>query len=376
MKNYINHTFLLFVLSLINLSPAVACSCSYDNRPIDSTVVEPYEFIALVKITADVDHPAPPKNGIGTTGLLSFQIKELFKGQPIHQLLEEMKNTSCDLGISIDEEWLVFGKKRDGIVVITSCDRNARYRKTNGFREWQFESGIKELRQLRKLYNHPKPVFSNEVNKEFYPEGKLELQEAYMRGKLNGERKVWYPNGQLYGSQLYKNDTLTGKEVWYYPSGQLHRELFHANGKPSNIYRAYYDTTISSPRVKEFLIKNFYKTEDSLIQEHRRILVWLEVIYDADGNEIITRDYTRQGQIQHESFYDHKRNFITSIYYHKNGRVESIGYTLNFDGYGHYQAYDENGLPLKSWDYDENGKQINIQMPKEMMERYLKMRGK
>lgn len=375
MKTYLNHPFFLLTLWLISLSPAVACRCSFDNKPIDSTIVAPYEFIALVKITADMDYPAPPQNGIATTGLLSFQIKELFKGLPINQLVEERKNTSCDLGISVGEEWVVFGRKRDGKVIITACDRNARYRQTNGFREWQFESGIEELRQLRKLYNHPQPAFSKEVHKEFYPNGQLELQEAYIQGKLNGERKVWYPNGQLYGSQTYQNDTLTGKDVWYYPSGQICRERFYHKGKLSNISRSYYDTTINE-HYKKLLIKNFYKTKDSLIQEHKRIQVWLEVIYDADGNEILTRDYTRQGQIRHESFYDHKRNFVTSIYYHKNGRVESIGYTLNFDGYGHYQAYDENGLPLKSWDYDEDGKQINIQMPKEMMERYLKMKGK
>jgi antitoxin component YwqK of YwqJK toxin-antitoxin module len=186
---------------------------------------------------------------------------------------------------------------------------------------------------------------------------------------------VWYPNGQLYGSQTYNNDTLTGKEAWYYPSGQPSCERFYSNGKPSNLSRSYYDTTISE-HYKKLLIKDFYKTEDSLNQEYKRIQVWVEVIYDTDGKELITREYTRQGQIRYESLYDHKRNFVSNISYHKNGRVESIGYTLNHHDYGHYQAFDENGLPLKSWDYDETGKQINIKMPEEMMERYRKMRGK
>lgn len=135
MKTCLNRVVLLLSLSLITLSYSTACSCSYDNKPIDSTIVKSYEFIALVKITADRDHPKPQKNALGTTGLLTFQIKELFKGQPINQLVEEMKNTSCDLGISIGEEWVVFGKKRDVEIVLTACDRNERYRQTNGFRE-------------------------------------------------------------------------------------------------------------------------------------------------------------------------------------------------------------------------------------------------
>lgn len=196
-----------------------------------------------------------------------------------------------------------------------------------------------------------------------------------MHGKLNGERKIWYPNGQLYGFQTYKNDTLTGKEVWYYPSGQLSRERFYSHGKPSNISRSYYDTTINQ-RYKKLLIKDFYKTEDSLIQEHKRIQVHYETVYDSDGSEIIFREYSRQGKIRHENLFDRKPHHSTSIYYHENGRLQSISHRVKHQNYGHYLEYDENGLSLKSWDYDENGKQIKIKMPEEMMERYRKAIGK
>ncbi len=46
------------------------------------------------------------------------------------------------------------------------------------------------------------------------------------------------------------------------------------------------------------------------------------------------------------------------------GTVASIGHELDGRGYGHYQDYNNEGNPTRSWDYDENGKQINMHIPR------------
>ena len=59
-----------------------------------------------------------------------------------------------------------------------------------------------------------------------------------------------------------------------------------------------------------------------------------------------------------EETIDPNRKFRTVIYYHDNGAISSIMYSLNDKNYGHYQTYDEHGFPDRGWDYDENGEVI------------------
>ena len=92
--------------------------------------------------------------------------------------------------------------------------------------------------------------------------------------------------------------------------------------------------------------------------EYRRVQVQSEIIYDHLGREILYRQYSRQGKLTVEDIYQPERNLTTNIYYHKNGQIKSIGYRLNYEDYGHYQEYDADGNPTKSWDYDQSGRQI------------------
>ena len=100
------------------------------------------------------------------------------------------------------------------------------------------------------------------------------------------------------------------------------------------------------------------KTEDSLRLEYSRVQVQSEIVYDHLGREILFRQYSRQGKITKEDIYQPERSFATHIFYHNNGQIKSIGYSLNYEDYGHYQEYDPDGNPTKSWDYDQSGRQI------------------
>ncbi len=359
-----NHIFIkcFIILQCCLLSiPTKACVCGEYYTSIDSlSQLKHYDFIAHVKITDDQDYNTAPENGIGTIGQLTFQIIELFKGQQVDKILEYSKKTSCDMGISKGEEWILFGSMRDGKLSIGSCSRNVKYKGVDGLRDWKYDRGLLQLRQLRALYQHPIKKYGNENRKEYYPNGQIEIEETYVNGLKNGERKIWYPNGILFGKEYYINDSLDGKTEWFYASGQIYDEDFYTRGKPCNVSRIYYDSTFGTT-YKKSLIAMFYKTEDSLRFVYNRVQVHHEVVYDSYGREIIIREYTNLGKIYRESIIDPDKKFWTTTYYHENGVVFCVLYNLNGKSYGHYQEYNKNGMPSRGWDYDENGRVIKQQ---------------
>lgn len=338
---------ILFIFSPFSIR---ACICT-DYLTMDSLPqLKEYDFIALVKITDDQDFKE-------TIGLLTINILELFKGQRIDKMLEYEKHSSCDIGISKGEEWILFGKRINGKMAIFACDRNVQYKEKNELRDWKYGRGMHELKQLRKLYEHAQETFGNTKRTEFYSNGQIEIEETYANGKINGERKIWYPNGILFCKEFYINDTLDGKAEWFYPSGQIYDEDFYQRGAHCNVSRLYYDSSIDQ-NSKEGLIETFYKTEDSLNFVFRRIQPQYEIVFDSYGWSILSREYNRAGKIIKEETFDHARKFRTIIYYHENGTIQSVGYSLNENNFGHYQTYNEKGFPDRGWDYDENGKVI------------------
>ena len=351
MKTYkqpLTKSILLAFFAILSVQHSLACVCTWPSRHIDSLQqLTEYDFIAWVSI---LDNSSPK---------MKIEIKELFKGEPIKQIFNPTQMTSCSYGISQGDEWILFGKKSktNKVLAIFACDRNVKYRSVNGVRDWKYENGLYQLKQLRKLFQHPDKVFVNENRKEYYSNGQLEIEETYLNGRIDGERKIWYPNGILFCKQQFIEGVLDGESKWFYPSGQIYDEEYYISGKQSNVSRLYFDSTIN-PIWKPFLIENYYKTEDSLNFVFKRIQPQYETVFDAYGNVIISREYTRLGKIKWESMIDPKRKFRVNISYHENGIISSIGYNLNGKRYGHYQTYDENGLPKTGWEYDENGKEI------------------
>lgn len=357
MRQHIN--ILTFVLATVLFGQKVnACSCVEPFLRIDSlSQLKEYDFIAHVKILDDEDYKKPTKDDYETIGKLTIEILELFKGYEVSHILEYSKNSSCDIGISEGEEWILFGKRTDDEITIVACDRNEKYKESNELRDWKYGSGFDELRQLRKLYLHPVKKFENEIHLELYSNGQQEIVETYVNGKLNGERKIWYPNGTLFCKQNYINDSLDGKSECFYPSGQIYDEDFYLKGRHCNVSRLYYDSTIEQSS-KRMLIDYFYKTEDSLNFVYNRIQPQYETVFDSYGRAIISREYTRLGKIHKEETIDPDRKFRIVIYYHDNGAISSIMYSLDDKNYGHYQTYDKNGFPTRGWDYDGNGEVI------------------
>jgi antitoxin component YwqK of YwqJK toxin-antitoxin module len=221
---------------------------------------------------------------------------------------------------------------------------------------------MEEVEDLRALYGRSQKQQRDGIDRQNYPDGKIEIEETYHNGLRNGIRTVYHRNGKVWGKQLFVNDSLQGKSEWFFPSGQLYDQKFYRKGILINMSRVYHDTTVTSWD-KKFLVRDFYKTEDSLRKTFSHIQVWKEALYDYDGKIVLSREYSRWGKIQHESVY-HQEEDYTSIYYHDNGQVKAVEHYKDYIiGIGHYQEYDQEGNPAKSWDYDDNGRQINLNIP-------------
>jgi len=348
----------ILVLAALLSGKETKASC-WEWLTIDSLPqLEKYDFIAHVKILDEQDYKnSSIKDNIGTMGLLTIKIIELFKGDSITQVIEYHRNTSISVGVSKGEEWILFGRNINGKITIVGCDRNQIYKKTNELRDWKYDYGFRELRKLRELYQHPETEYVNEIRQEFYSNGQKEIEETYVNGMLNGERKIWYPNGILFCKQYYINDTLDGKSEWFYPTGQIYDEDYYLKGKRCNVSRIYYDST-TVRYYGGYLLDDSIKTKNYLSLAANKVQTHYETVFDSYGWAIISREYTRLGKICREETIDPDRKFRIVIYYHDNGLISSIMYSLNGKNYGHYQTYDKNGFPSIGWDYDENGERI------------------
>jgi len=360
----------ILVLGALLFGQETKASC-WEFFTIDSLPqLKEYDFIAHVKILDEQVKMSPNCKEMAT-GILTVQIIELFKGkESINQIFvpnypcrcinkkgeEIFMTSSTSMSLSKGEEWILFGRNINGEISIRYCDRNQIYKESDGLRDWKYDYGFRELRKLRELYQHPEIKYENEMRQEFYSNGQKEIEETYVNGKLNGERKIWYPNGSLFCKQYYINDTLDGKSEWFYPSGQIYDEKYYLKGKPCNVSRLYYDSTEIRGYMEyaELFNEVFDKTEIAT----NKVQPQYETVFDSYGRAIISREYTRLGKISNETIIDPDRKFRIVIYYHDNGLLSSIMYSLNGKNYGHYQTYDENGFPSRGWDYDENGEVI------------------
>lgn len=358
-------TSLFLTLIIILLSPPttlIACSCigGFERiKLLDD--LKGYEFVALVKVTSETVHPYSDTTRF-REATLGFKIIEKFKGKDIGELIERDVLSSCDLGINVGDEWILFATVYKEKLVISACNRDVRYRDKDGVRDRHHKRGMQEVEDLRTLYGRTQKLRHDGVDRQYYPDGKTEVEQTYHNGLRNGVRTVYHRNGKVWGKQMFVNDSLQGKSEWFFPSGQLYDQKFYRKGILINMSRVYHDTTING-RWKERLVRDFYKTEDSLRKTYSRIQLRLEVLYDYYGKVIFAREYSRWGKIESEHIHHFDDNYFTSIFYHDNGEVRTVGHQKDIKGVGHYQEYDPEGNPIKSWDYDANGRQINLNIP-------------
>ena len=101
---------------------------------------------------------------------------------------------------------------------------------------------------------------SREVEKEYYPNGKLKSVLNYKKGQLEGIALYYYENGVLKERVNYRKGKRERTGTTYYESGKLKEEITYVNGMRENVKLYSEDGTLISESV--------YK-DDKLVEEKK-----------------------------------------------------------------------------------------------------------
>jgi len=311
-----------------------------------------YSFIAHAKII-NAKLIEPDMTEFGREVLLTIRIVELFKGESVRNIIEFGKNTSCEIGMAIGEEWIIFGKTVDGNITVGACNPTNRYRDVAGSRIDYFGWSNQALFKLKKIFGHKDDRIKTGKRFDTLYNGQIEIEENVINGKLYGPRKTWHPNGKLWLEEYYINDSLNGKSLKYSGTGQVIEEKFFRMGKPTGKSRTFYDTT---DQLQAMIAK--CEAPDYKIPSPQKIQLSHEIIFDEWGRSILRRTFRLDGTINSETIMEPDRNFSTEISYHQNGRIKQMCRKLNEENYGPCRAFDTEGNLIETWIYEKGKKKL------------------
>jgi antitoxin component YwqK of YwqJK toxin-antitoxin module len=209
-----------------------------------------------------------------------------------------VRRTSCDMGISSGEEWLIFAyQTNDSTLQTGHCTFSIKYSTSSGERDWFDERAFTRIAKVKDILG----IESNSeeiLNGEFiekYPNGSIEIESFYKNGLLEGERSIWYSNGQLRSIEFFMHGKRNGKSIWYYPNGDLRKDYTYSNHKP--IYSCL----------------DFWPNNQLAILE----------VYSSTGIDYVSTTFSKQGTKTSESFTDTLTNTLRHKRYYAKGEIES-----------------------------------------------------
>ena len=101
---------------------------------------------------------------------------------------------------------------------------------------------------------------SREVEKEYYPNGKLKSVLNYKKGQLEGIALYYYENGTLKERVNYRKGKRERTGTTYYETGKLKEEITYVNGMRENVKLYSEDGNLIS--------ESIYK-DDKLVEEKK-----------------------------------------------------------------------------------------------------------
>jgi len=221
----------------------MACTCGMAHEFKTQSDLHGFDFIALVKVKSLAPWDTAKKIlRSRKSGNIGIEVIELFKGEKADTVYDENFENDCALSLAKGVEWIFFGYKREGKIYVSKCNYSVQYRTTEGYRDWQSLSGIKQLSTLRNIYRHATP---DPPDTEFYPNGNIELKQSFKNGLLNGERKIYYPDGKLWIVEDFKGGKRMGSRDIYAKTGQLIQRKTYNDGYVNEMI-AYHDTAETS----------------------------------------------------------------------------------------------------------------------------------
>ncbi|RAI85942.1 hypothetical protein [Algoriphagus yeomjeoni] len=303
---------LLILFSLALSSEVIACKCAFLGQ-MSGKDIEENDYIALVKVIK-VYPVHVPDSGISRSIDIEFKmdIEEIrnYKGKKNSSLVVRGGNylseiwTSCDFGMKENQEWLIFGKTKEGGMIIQPCSRTILYTADDGYRDWEHGRGFKQLAFLDSAFNIDKKQDFPESGPDtmFYENGNIERVLHFKKGKRNGSVTYFFPDGKIYGQGSYKKGILDGDFNWYFRSGKPATKSSYSKGHKVDKTINY---SLAGP-----------ESQPSTI-----------IFYNNKGEEIRFQSFSKGTDgwyLRNEEIYDRKKQYRESKYFYENGELSSI----------------------------------------------------
>lgn len=319
------------------MKPVSACRCDLNM----STTIENIQrsnYVSLVKV----------KNILPTDSKECYKIviEELilYKGKSTNEIMVSGANkkldptywTSCDLGLEINDEWVIFSDDSSGKIWLTPCTKSFRYKDKNGYRDFMDDYKTKRLNEINTYFNKPliNYCINNGVLIHYYPNGKMEFELTYKKGIRQGVSKYFFPNGAINGMEFYKNGRLEGIQKGYFVEGTLNFIRHYRHGIEVDSSN-YYEYNIDSG--KYYLGFTTYRNKKGEFLHSKSFVI--------PGKFILTEKHY---YLRDEVIYDTVSKNTSFISYYPNGVVKSF-YKMSKDGEyaGDEINYNEEGYVIK-----------------------------
>lgn len=189
-----------------------------------------------------------------------------------------------------------------------------------------------------------------EIQKEYYPGGKLKTETPVVNGMVQGIKKGYYESGKLLYEVMFENNLPKGISRGYYESGKLKEEKPFANGDVNGIMKVFYENgklQYEIPFVNGMaagIKKGYY--ESGKLQ--------YELLFENNKPKGISKRYYESAKLKAETPYvNGEANGLVKEYY-ENGNLSGELPFVNGKADGIVKGYYENGK-LKSEQLHKNG---------------------
>lgn len=328
---------LIFLLAFVFHNHVFSCDCDYASTKQN---IERSNYVALVKVKQVAS------NVIRHDYKIIVEEVTLYKGKSVKEIfvfggnrkLDASYYTSCDLGVDIDEEWLIYGTEINNQIEIGLCSNSFRYKDKDGYRGLIYGYRVKELNEINAYFKKPLIDYAiqNGRFKLFYPNGNIEYAVKYKKGLREGEAKYYFPNGKLNGIEVYKKGNLNGYKKVFVFNGHLESVAHFSNGVQTDSANQYF-----------------------FLADSNKLLLRSTQFYSAQGKVLHSKKYQTsldnpflggfKYHLESEWMYDTVTRVTTHIDYYSNGNKRN-----------YYQRKDNGEYLGDEIDYNEDGYVIKI----------------
>ncbi|MEM7161347.1 MAG: hypothetical protein AAF487_02800 [Bacteroidota bacterium] len=211
--------------------------------------------------------------------------------------------------------------------------------------------------KFEEIYKSDKRI--NQKWSSYHPNGELMEEGLYVNARKNGPWKAWHDNGQQKSGMEYREGMIVGKNVEFYANGnkkwegyykenvvgsrrgkrdgiwmdfhengQMMRKQTFVNGYPEGKVEEWYAS--GNKKFRSSYVSNPLKTKDSMLsgastEWYDNGQIKSEGVYWKGVRDGEWKEYTEEGQVTLEAFYDRSKFAGDVTKYYATGEKKSTG---------------------------------------------------